>query len=299
MNLLIIGSIALDSVENPFGKVEEVLGGSAVYASIAASCFSKNISIVGVIGNDFPNEYLELLKTKNIDIKGVKIANGKTFRWKGKYENLNEAITLQTSLNVFANFSPKIPEKQKLSKYILLENIDPDLQISVIDQLKKPKIIAADTMNFWIKSKNKSLKKLLKRIDILFINEDEIRMLTDSASIFDAAEKTFKIGPKIIVIKRGEYGSITIAKNFLFFVPVFPLKNAIDTTGAGDSFAGGFMGFLTSEKKLDEQTLKKAALYGTITASFDIESFSLDSLKKMDKEKIETRVNLLKKYTQF
>ena len=299
MRLLIIGSIALDTVENFYGKVEDALGGSAVYASVAASNFCDKVSIVGVVGKDFPDEYLDLLQKKGIDTKGLEIANGKTFRWKGRYENLNEAITLQTSLNVFANFSPKIPEKYKSYEYILLGNIDPDLQINVISQLKKPKIIAADTMNFWIQSKNESLKKLLKMIDILFINEDEIKMLTHETSTFDAAEKTFKMGPKIIIIKRGEYGSLAIVKDFLFFAPIYPVKKVIDTTGAGDSFAGGFMGYLTGENKLNEQTLKKATIYGTITASFNIEGFSLDKLQNINFEMINSRKNEIQRFVEF
>lgn len=299
MSLLIIGSIALDTVQNRFGKVKDALGGSAVYASLAASYFCKNVSIVGVVGTDFPKENIKLLKSKGIDTSGLEIADGKTFRWKGKYENLNKAITLKTSLNVFANFSPKIPDNFSSCEYLFLGNIDPELQISVLSQMKRPKIIAADTMNFWIEGKNKSLKKLLKMIDILFINEEEIRMLTGESYIFDAAEKVLQMGLKLIIIKQGEYGSIAIAKNNLFFAPIFPVQKVIDPTGAGDCFAGGFMGYIASQNNINYETLKRATIYGTITSSFNIEGFSVEIIKNINRVQIDNRYNILKKYTQF
>ena len=235
MSLLIIGSIALDTVENRYGKVDDALGGSAVYASLAASYFCENVSIVGVVGTDFPKEHIELLNCKSIDTNGLEIVNGKTFRWSGKYENMNEAISLQTSLNVFAHFSPKIPDNYRAFDYIFLGNIDPELQINVLNQMKRPKIISADTMNFWIERKNKYLKKLLKMIDILFINEEEIRMLTNESYIFDAAKNVLQMGPILIIIKQGEYGSVAITKDNLFFAPIFPIQKVIDPVDGLDS----------------------------------------------------------------
>ena len=299
MSLLIIGSIALDTIYNRYGKAEDALGGSAVYASLAASYFHKNVSIVGVVGTDFPKEHTELLNSKGVDTNGLEIVNGKTFRWSGKYENMNEAITLKTSLNVFSEFFPKLPDNYCSYEYLFLGNIDPDLQIAVLNQVKGPKIISADTMNYWIEGKNKSLRKLLKMIDILFINEEEIRMLTNESHIFEAAKKVFQMGPGLVVIKQGEYGSVAITNDNLFFAPIFPIKKVIDPTGAGDSFAGGFMGYVASMNSFNNEILKKATIYGTITSSYDVEDFSVNSLKIITKKKINERYNLLKKYTQF
>lgn len=299
MSLLIIGSIALDTVENKYGKVDDALGGSAVYASLAASYFCENVSIIGVVGTDFPKEHIELLNCKGIDTNGLEIVNGKTFRWSGKYENMNEATTLQTSLNVFAHFSPKIPNNYKSYEYLFLGNIDPELQIDVLNQMKRPKLISADTMNYWIEGENKSLKKLLKMIDILFINEEEIRMLTNENYIFNAAEKVLQFGLKLIIIKQGEYGSVAITKDNLFFAPIFPIKEVIDPTGAGDSFAGGFMGYVASMNKFNYEILKRATIYGAITSSFDVEGFSIEILKNISRKQIEHRYQMLKQYTQF
>lgn len=299
MSLLIIGSIALDTVENKYGKVDDALGGSAVYASLAASYFCEKVSIIGVVGTDFPKEHIKLLNCKGIDTNGLEIVNGKTFRWSGKYENMNEAITLQTSLNVFAHFSPKIPNNYKSYEYLFLGNIDPELQIDVLNQMKRPKLISADTMDYWIEGKNKSLKKLLKMIDILFINEEEIKMLTNESYIFDAAEKVLQFGLKLIIIKQGEYGSVAITKDNLFFAPIFPIKKVIDPTGAGDSFAGGFMGYVASMNEFNYEILKKATIYGAITSSFDVEGFSVEILKNINRKQIEHRYQMLKQYTQF
>jgi sugar/nucleoside kinase (ribokinase family) len=299
MRLLIIGSVALDNVETPFGKVEDALGGSAVYASLAASIFCDKVSIVGVVGEDFPQKHIELLHRQGIDTQGLEIVDGKTFRWSGRYENPNEAITLQTSLNVFANFSPKISETYRSYEYLLLGNIDPDLQIKVLNQMERPEIIAADTMNFWIEGKNASLRKLLKMIDILFINEEEIKMLTGERYIFDAAKKVLQMGPNLVIIKRGEYGSLAIKKDFCFFAPIFPTEKVMDTTGAGDSFSGGFMGYIASQNCFNEEILKQAIIYGTIASSFDVEGFSVEVLKKIDRKQIDYRYQILKKYTQF
>ena len=298
MSLIIVGSMAIDSVKTPFGKVDNVLGGSTCYASIAASNFT-NVGIVGVIGNDFPAEHLEMLQKHNVDLTGVEQVQGKTFRWIGEYNDLNKAETLDTQLNVFANFDPKIPEKYRKAKYLFLGNIDPELQLKVLEQMEAPEIVACDTMNFWITSKKKSLMEVIRKVNILFINEDEIKMLTNEENIYKSANFIFEQGVEYIVLKRGEYGSIVMQKNNLFFSPIFPVKKVIDPTGAGDSFAGGFMGFLAEKNKMNLSNLKQAMIYGTITASFCIESFSLDSLKKVDLQKIENRKKLIKEMVFF
>ncbi len=298
MSLIIVGSMAIDSVKTPFGKVDNVLGGSTCYASIAASNFT-NVGIVGVIGNDFPAEHLEMLQKHNVDLTGVEQVQGKTFRWIGEYNDLNKAETLDTQLNVFADFDPKIPEKYRKAKYLFLGNIDPELQLKVLEQMEAPEIVACDTMNFWITSKKKSLMEVIRKVNILFINEDEIKMLTNEENIYKSANFIFEQGVEYIVLKRGEYGSIVMQKNNLFFSPIFPVKKVIDPTGAGDSFAGGFMGFLAEKNKMNLSNLKQAMIYGTITASFCIESFSLDSLKKVDLQKIENRKKLIKEMVFF
>jgi len=240
-----------------------------------------------------------MLQKHNVDLTGVEQVQGKTFRWIGEYNDLNKAETLDTQLNVFANFDPKIPEKYRKAKYLFLGNIDPELQLKVLEQMEAPEIVACDTMNFWITSKKKSLMEVIRKVNILFINEDEIKMLTNEENIYKSANFIFEQGVEYIVLKRGEYGSIVMQKNNLFFSPIFPVKKVIDPTGAGDSFAGGFMGFLAEKNKMNLSNLKQAMIYGTITASFCIESFSLDSLKKVDLQKIENRKKLIKEMVFF
>ena len=298
MSLVIVGSIALDSIKTPFGEVEKALGGSAMYASLASSKFVKT-QIVGVVGEDFPIEHIDLLKENDICCKGLKIVPGKTFHWKGVYNDLNKAETLETHLNVFADFNPELPPEYRKSRYVFLGNIDPVLQLRVLDQMENPGITACDTMNFWISGKKKELMEVIKRVDILFINEDEIKMLTGEQNVFSAAEIACSYGPKYLIIKRGEYGSMAVSKNFLFFVPVYPLKKVIDPTGAGDCFAGGFMGYLANTDRDDQETIKNAMIYGTVTASFDVESFSLEKIKGIDKDMIEIRKEEIMKSMKY
>ena len=288
MSLLIVGSIALDTVFTPFGKREDILGGSTIYTSMASKNFCQT-NIVGVVGEDFPKEHIELLKSNDIDMEGLEIVPGKTFRWKGVYNDLNRAETLDTQLNVFAKFNPMIPENYKKCDYVFLGNIDPMLQLRVLDQMQNPKVTACDTMNFWISGNKEALLKVIKKVDILFINEDEIKMLTDESNIYQAAEIALSFGLKIVVIKCGEHGSVCIGENFIFFAPVYPVKKAIDPTGAGDSFAGGFMGYLTRKDNFDKDTIRNAMIYGTIMASFCVESFSLERVKELTIEMIEIR----------
>ena len=298
MSLLIVGSVAMDKIETPYGKVDHSLGGSAIFTSMASKNFCKS-SIVGIVGEDFPKEHFDLLIKNKIDTQDLKLISGRTFHWSGKYNDLNKAETLDTQLNVFADFDPQLCDDNKKCDYVFLGNIDPVLQLKVLKQMNNTKITACDTMNFWISSVKSKLLEVINNVDILFINEDELRMLTDIYNIFNAANKAKEMGPKLVVVKRGEYGSFAYADDFIFFTPVYPVKKVIDPTGAGDSFAGGFMGYLASVGNFEETTIKNAMIFGTVTASYNVESFSVDRLKEINmtdilarKEKIERSILL-------
>jgi len=298
MSLLIVGSIALDNVETPYGKVERSLGGSAIFTSMASKNFCK-CSIVGIVGEDFPQKYFKLLKKNEIDTKDLKSVSGRTFHWSGKYNDFNKAETLDTQLNVFADFDPQLCNDSKKCAYLFLGNIDPVLQLRVLEQLKNTKITACDTMNFWISGARDKLLEVVSMVDILFINEDELRMLTSIQNIFKAAEAAKKMGPKFIIVKRGEYGSFAYSNEFIFFTPVYPVTKVIDPTGAGDSFAGGFMGYLASTGNCDEVTIKNAMIFGTITASFNVESFSIDRLREINMQDISARSEIIRRSIQI
>lgn len=299
MSILVVGSVAIDSVETPFGKVENALGGSGTYFSVSASYFSK-INLVAVVGDDFPENHIKLLKRHNIDLAGLKRVQGRTFRWKGQYTyDLNSAQTLDTQLNVFADFKPEIPAQYRGSEYVFLGNIDPELQLEVLTQVKKPRLVALDTMNFWIERKRQELKKTLKFVDILIINEAEARQLAEENNLVKAAKTIFSWGPRAIVIKRGEYGAILFGNNHIFSAPAYPLETVSDPTGAGDSFAGGFMGYLAncnSRKKMD---LSRAIIFGSVMASFNVEDFSLNRLSSLKWNDIKKRFCQFKKLTHF
>lgn len=294
MSLLIVGSIALDNVKTPFGEVKKSLGGSAIYTSIVSKHFCKS-HIIGIVGEDFSKDHITLLTKNNIDIKGLKVVPGKTFHWSGVYNDMNKAETLDTQLNVFANFDPELSDDNRRCEYLFLGNIDPVLQLKVLEQMNKPKITACDTMNFWISGSLSKLLEVISRVDILFINEDEIRMLTKEHNIFEASQKVLKLGPKFIVVKRGEYGSFAYAEDFIFFAPVYPVRRVVDPTGAGDSFAGGFMGYLASCGDLNETAVKNAMMFGTVTASCNVESFSIDRLQEISKDDILVRKEILER----
>jgi len=294
MKLVIVGSIAIDDITTPKGRREFSVGGSAVFASIAASKITS-CGIVGVVGEDFPEATSTQLQGANIDLQGLEHAKGKTFRWKGVYNDLNKAETQDTQLNVFADFSPKIPTEYINPNVLFLGNIHPQLQLDVIAQAGKPKLIALDTMNYWIKNTPDLLTEAIKKIDILIVNEEEIRLISGKQDVFTAADSVLELGPKYIIIKRGEYGSIVYGKNLLFFMPVYPVRDVFDPTGAGDSFAGGFLGYLSNFDIIDETAVKTAMLYGTATASINIESFSYDALLAADKPTLKARVDFLKK----
>jgi len=299
MSILVVGSTALDTIKTPFGKAERILGGSAIYFSLSAINFAP-VSIVAVVGKDFPKKHIQFLQNKGIDTQGLNIESGKTFHWEGEYSwDFSNPKTIKTDLNVFANFNPKIPKGYQNSNYIFLANIDPAIQMKVLNQIKKPKLIACDTMNYWIENKRTELLKLFKRIDILIINEAESRELTNQNNLIRAAKNLLKLGPKIIVIKKGEHGVLVFTENSIFTTPAYLMESISDPTGAGDTFAGGFIGYLAKSKKLNQENLRKAAIYGTIMATFAVEDFSLRKLGKISKIEIDERIRKFKQITSF
>lgn len=299
MSLLVVGTVALDSVKTPFGNVDNALGGSATYFSTSASYFA-DVRLVAVIGEDFPKEHVQFLKSKNVDTRGLEIQKGETFRWKGEYGyDLNEAHTLATDLNVLATFKPTINEEYKKSDVVFLANVDPDIQLDVLKQVKKPKLVACDTMNYWISSKVEALKRTLKEVDLLTINEAEIRQLAGEASLVKAAKKVQAMGPKAIVVKQGSYGALLFNGHSVFSAPAYPLETVFDPTGAGDTFAGGFMGYLASTMNFAEESMRKAVIFGSVMASLNVEAFSLDRLRSLDYKEIEARYREFKKLTHF
>jgi sugar/nucleoside kinase (ribokinase family) len=297
--ILVVGSIGLDTVETPFGKVKDIPGGSATYFSMAASFFSA-VSLVAIVGQDFPKQQINYLHRKGIDTAGLVIGPGRTFRWKGKYEyDLNHAHTLDTQLNVFADFQPVLPESYRGSKFVFLANIDPELQLDVLRQVKKPKLVACDTMNFWIEKKKPALRRVISQVDILFINEAEIRQLTGQANLIKATKTIFKWGAKIIVVKQGEYGALMFHKDFVFSAPGFPIEEVYDPTGAGDSFAGGFMGYLAKNGELTEKRLRQATIFGSVIASFNVEDFSFNRFRTLTVKEIHQRFKEFKNLSHF
>ena len=299
MSLLVVGSVAFDSVKTPFGEVDEVLGGSATYFSTAASYFTE-VSLVAVVGTDFPDKHLTFLKSRKIDIEGIEKQDGKTFRWKGEYGyELNEARTLDTQLNIFQSFKPKLPENYKDKKIVFLANIDPDLQREVLEQVNKPALVACDTMNFWIEGKRESLLKTLKLVDILLINDGEARELSGEPNLVKAASVILSFGPKTLIIKQGEYGALMFSGDRIFSAPAYPLESIFDPTGAGDCFGGGFMGYLSSTMNFEESNIRKAIIFGSVMASYNVEAFSLDRIKSLDYQEIKDRYQEFKKLTHF
>ncbi len=302
-SILAVGSLAFDSIETPAGKADQVLGGSANYFSIAASFYTP-VQVVGVVGEDFPSNHLAWLKTRKIDVQGIEVAKGKTFHWVGSYDkNLNEAKTVSTALNVFEHFNPKLSDAQKNSPYVFLANIDPVLQQRVLDQVKAPRIVACDSMNFWINGKLEELKKTLARVDILSINEGEAFLLSGQKSLLQAAKFIRALGPSVLIIKRGEYGSSLFTESGTFLAPAFPVSKVVDPTGAGDSFAGAFMGYLAeagihrdmakTDPKLFDTILRKAVMAGSVMASFTVEDFSVHRLMRLESEELVTRQHSL------
>ncbi len=299
MSLLVVGSVAIDSVETPFGKREEVLGGSAIYFSISASFFT-NVKLVAVIGRDFPKQYISRLKSRGVSLEGLEVSKGKTFRWKGKYEyDLNKANTIYTKLNVFKDFSPKIPYAYKKTPYLFLANIDPELQLNVLKNVDSPRLVACDSMNFWITNKLNALKRLLKKVDVFLINDSEARLLSGESNLLKASKYIFSLGPRRLIVKRGDSGAIFIKNDGSFFnTPAYLMENLKDPTGAGDSFAGGFMGYLSKTHELSDKAMKRAVIYGTIMASFCVQDFGPARLIRLRSSDIEKRVYDYKKITR-
>jgi sugar/nucleoside kinase (ribokinase family) len=299
MSIVVVGTVAFDTVETPFGKGENVLGGSATYFSTSASFFT-DVSLVAVVGEDFPDEHVRFLQSRDINTDGLQRIPGKTFHWTGRYGyDLNEAQTLDTQLNVLTEFKPDLPGSYRDAEYLFLANIDPDLQLEVLGQMHEPKLVACDTMNFWISSKPEALRRVLQKVDIVVINEGEARQFTGEPNLVKAARQIIALGCKRLVVKRGEYGVLMFTANSLFAAPAYPLEEVFDPTGAGDTFAGGFMGYLANTGDLSEDSIRQAIVFGSVMASFNVEDFSLDRMKRLDYKEIEARYKSFKSLTSF
>jgi sugar/nucleoside kinase (ribokinase family) len=300
VSLLVVGSVAFDALESPYGKVDRTLGGAATYFSVAASFFT-HVNLVGIVGDDFTPKDAEIFRGRHIDVEGLERVPGKSFFWAGKYsENLNERVTLVTELNVFADFKPRLPERYRASKYVFLANIAPNLQHDVLQQVtKRPKVVALDTMNYWIERTNADLRETLKHVDILMINDTETRQLSNEHNLLRAARHIFKMGPSTLVVKRGEYGAMMVDARGVFCVPAFPLEEPHDPTGAGDCFAGGFMGYLAGIGNKTDTSLRRAMVYGSVMGSFCVEKFGLERLRTLKRNEIHARARHFAKLTQF
>jgi sugar/nucleoside kinase (ribokinase family) len=299
MSILCVGSVALDSVETPFGKAERVLGGSAVYFSAAATVFSP-VQVVGVVGDDYPLRELDFLTGRGADLSGIEQAPGESFFWAGRYHyDLNTRDTLETRLGVFADFEPKIPDAFTDARFVFLGNIDPALQLDVLDQVESPQVVACDTMNYWIEGSRDRLLALLERVHILMVNDEEVRQLAGEANLLKAARWVQERGPDIVIVKKGEHGAILFGDDWLFYVPGFPLEEVFDPTGAGDAFAGGFMGHLARADSLDPADLRRAMVYGSALGSYACERFGVERLKELPGADVHARVEEFRKITAF
>jgi sugar/nucleoside kinase (ribokinase family) len=299
MSILVVGSVALDSVETPFGSADRVLGGSAVFFSAAASLLSP-VSVVGVVGDDYPLEDLDFLSKRGADLSGIERAEGESFFWAGRYTyDLNSRDTLETRLGVFGDFKPLVPDAFRDSPYVFLGNIDPVLQMEVLDQVREPKAVVCDTMNYWIEGSRDALVQLLGRVDILMVNDAEARQLSGDHNLLRAARWIQERGPRFVVVKKGEHGAILFGPDWMFFVPGFPLEVIFDPTGAGDCFAGGFVGYVASMDSLEPESLRRAMVYGSAMGSFAVESFSVDRFRSLDERAILHRIMEFKEMTTF
>jgi sugar/nucleoside kinase (ribokinase family) len=298
-SILVVGSVAFDTVETPFGRAEKVLGGSASFFAVAASFFAP-VNLVGVVGNDFGEKEMSAFRNRPIDLEGLERMDGATFHWQGKYSyDLNSRETICTDLNVFEFFKPKIPAKYRASEFVVLGNIDPVLQRDVLAQVDRPKLVACDTMNFWINGKPEELKKTLALVDVLLINDAEMRELSGEWNLVRAARAIRKMGPSTLVVKKGEHGVVMFTEGGTFAAPAYPLEEVFDPTGAGDTFAGGFLGYLASAPRLDDESLRRAVIMGSTLASFCVEAFSLDRLVRLTRTEIEERYRLFRRLTSF
>lgn len=297
-SMLVVGSVAFDTLHNSRGSFPRVIGGSATYASLAGSFFTE-VQLVGVVGKDFPEELVQTMRERGVDCDGLEVADGPTFHWEGRYtDDLTSRTSLKTELGVFADFNPKIPEKFRGTPFVMLGNIAPELQLSVLDQVQSPKLVVADTMNFWIDGARPALEKLLRRVDVLVINEEEARQLTGKHHMVQVAAKLLDMGPKTAVIKQGEYGAWLFAGEHVFNAPAFLLES-VDPTGAGDTFAGGFLGYIARAGKLDPETFKQAVIYGSAVASFCVEGIAVERLLHLTREEIVDRVHAFRKLVDF
>jgi sugar/nucleoside kinase (ribokinase family) len=301
LGLLVVGSLGLDTVETPFDKVTDALGGSATFISLAASYFSGPIQLVGVVGSDYPQEYIDLLGKHNVDLEGLQIIEGgKTFRWGGKYHyDLNVRDTLFTDLNVFEKFDPVIPDNYKKSKYLCLGNIAPTLQLRVLDQMDNTQFVVCDTMNYWIEGMKDELVTLLKRVNVLIINDSEARLLSNEPNLIKAAKLIREMGPEFLIIKKGEHGAMLFADDTIFSAPAYPMEIIYDPTGAGDSFAGGFIGYLYKTRDLSPENMKRAVIYGSAMASFCVEQFSTKALEDLSYLRIQDRFREFMNLSRF
>lgn len=301
MSLLVVGSLALDTIETPFGKAERTLGGSATFISVAASYFTQPVRLVGVVGGDFPKNEIDFLQDREIDLEGLQVKeDGKTFHWHGKYDyDLNTRESIVTELNVFADFDPVVPESFRKSQYLCLGNIHPALQMKVLKQVENTKLIVADTMNFWIEGAFNDLVEMLKHVNVIIINDSEAREISKEANLFKAAKKIQAMGPKIVIIKKGEHGALLFYENEIFSAPAYPLESIFDPTGAGDSFAGGFIGYLAKTDDMSYENMKRAVIFGSTIASFCVEKFSLDGTRDLSHLEIKDRFNEFKRFSAF
>ena len=300
MSLVIVGSVAFDTLETPHGRREKIVGGSCTYCSLAASFFTQP-KIVAVVGEDFPEDAIELFKGRGIDVRGLEIQSGKTFHWEGRYgDDPNQRATIKTELNVFEDFRPQLPPDYGEADIVFLANIDPDLQEDILSQVKNPKLVAMDSINLWIKTKPEPLLRILEKVNVYFANEEEIRMLAKEPNLVKAGRKLLERGPSFVVIKKGEHGALVLGRNYVFGVLAYPCEKVMDPTGAGDSFAGGFLGYLDKIKAFDkEEEIRRASVYGSVMASFAIEDFGVSRFKSLQLEDIEKRFTQFKKLVSF
>ncbi|MEZ2413593.1 PfkB family carbohydrate kinase [Muriicola sp. E247] len=300
--LLILGTVAFDAIETPFGKTDKILGGAATFIGLAASQFKVESAIVSIVGDDFPQTYLELLEKRGVDISGIEVVeNGKTFFWSGKYDNdLNSRDTLVTELNVLADFKPVIPAHFRDADVLMLGNLHPSVQLSAIEQMQaEPKLIVLDTMNFWMNNTLPELIEVIKKTDVITINDEEARQLANEYSLVKAAQKIHEMGPKYVVIKKGENGALLFHNGEVFFAPALPLEEVFDPTGAGDTFAGGFVGYLTESENVSFNNLRNAVIHGANLASFCVEKFGTERMQNLSKDEVDRRLNQFKQLTQF
>ncbi|MBI3967547.1 MAG: sugar kinase [Chloroflexi bacterium] len=299
MSILVVGSVALDSIQTPFGRVTEALGGSATYFSLAATHYAP-IKLVAVVGEDFPKEHVELLRQHKVDVEGLQVVTGRTFRWSGRYDfDLNTAITLDTQLNVFAEFHPSLPASYANTPFVFLANIDPELQYEVLTQVRGARLTVMDTMNFWIEGKREALTRTMESVDVVLMNEGELREFAGLASTVKAARKVLELGPKVVICKKGEYGAVLFSPGGYFVAPAYPIEDVFDPTGAGDSFAGGFLGYLASVGDVTPQTFKRAIIHGSVVASFAVEDFSVGRLRSVTRAELDARYAEFRQFTHF